>query len=56
MKERQLKKKFLVVGYCGFALIAWLVKAVAGGALYATAAFFTKLGWERWNSGDENRD
>jgi len=51
-----LKKKFLVVGYCGFALIAWLVKAVAGGALYSTAAFFTKLGWERWNSGDKNRD
>ena len=51
-----MKKKFLGVGYSGFALTAWIVKAVAGGALYATAAFFTKLGWERWNSGDENRD
>jgi hypothetical protein len=45
-----LKKRFLVTTIAGCALAAWLVKTIAGGILYATAAFFTKEGWERWKS------
>lgn len=45
-----MKKKFLSTTTAGFALIVWLFKTAAGGALYATAAFFAKEAWERWKS------
>jgi hypothetical protein len=28
----------------------WILKSVVGGIIYASAAFFTKQGWERWNT------
>jgi hypothetical protein len=28
----------------------WILKAALGGVIYATAAFFTKQGWERWKA------
>jgi hypothetical protein len=28
----------------------WILKSALGGIIYATAAFFTKQGWERWNT------
>lgn len=48
-----MKKKFLVVGSSGCALALWLFKTLFGGVLYATAAFFTKIGLERWGSGKD---
>jgi hypothetical protein len=43
-----LKKKFLIVGLAGWALAEWAFRTAAAGAIYATVAFFTKEGWERW--------
>lgn len=49
-EERNKKKNFLVVGFLGFSLLIWLFQSIAGGFVYATAAFFTKEGWEKWKS------
>lgn len=43
-----MKKKFLVIGVTGCAIMLWLFNTVLGGILYAGAAFFTKEGLERW--------
>jgi hypothetical protein len=43
-----LKKKFLIIGATGCAVIFWLANTLLGGFLYATAAFFTKEGWQTW--------
>lgn len=45
-----MKKRFLVTTIAGCAFLAWLAQTLIGGVLYATAAFFTKEGWERWKS------
>lgn len=50
-----MKRRFVAVSIASCALIAWLVRTVAGGVLYATAAFFTKHGWEKWKSRRERR-
>jgi hypothetical protein len=44
------KKNFIVVGFLGCSLLIWLFQSIAGGFVYATAAFFTKEGWEKWKS------
>lgn len=44
------KKNFLVVGFLGCSFLIWLLQSVVGGFFYATAAFFTKEGWEKWKS------
>lgn len=45
-----MKRKFLLTTIAGCAFLAWLFNAILGGIVYATAAFFTKEGWERWKS------
>lgn len=50
-----MKKKFLVVGATGCAIVLWLVNTVLGGILYAAAAFFTKEGLEKWKEKRDDR-
>jgi hypothetical protein len=45
-----LRKKFVLTTIAGCAFLAWLFNTALGGIVYATAAFFTKEGWERWKS------
>jgi len=42
-----LKKKFLVIGATGCAVMLWMLNTILGGILYATAAFLTKEGLEK---------
>ncbi|NBT57146.1 hypothetical protein EBT16_00020 [bacterium] len=50
--EDEIKKKnFLVIGLLGCSFVWWLLQSAIGGFFYATAAFFTKEGWEKWKSG-----
>lgn len=50
-----MKKKFLVVGATSSAVALWLFNTVLGGILYATAAFFTKEGLEKWKEKKADR-
>jgi len=45
-----LRRRFIATGAFGYALTIWLARTILGGILYATAAFFTREGWERWKS------
>lgn len=49
-EDKSTKKNFLVVGFLGCSLLFWLLQSIAGGFFYATAAFFTKEGWEKWKA------
>lgn len=51
MKKEPGKRSFLLIGLAGCSILVWLVQAAVGGFFYATAAFFTKEGWERWKAG-----
>jgi hypothetical protein len=53
-KKEPEKRGFLIVGLIGAPLAAWIVRAAIGGFFYATAAFFTKEGWEKWKSRRSN--
>lgn len=50
-----MKKKFVFTTIAGCAFLAWLFNTALGGMIYATAAFFTKEGWERWKSNKKSR-
>jgi hypothetical protein len=42
------KKQFVVVGILGVSFLIWACQTMAGGILYATAAFFTNESWKVW--------
>ena len=42
------KKQFIVVGILGVSFLIWAAQTIAGGILYATAAFFTNESWKVW--------
>ena len=50
-----MKRRFIAVSVAGCALAVWLARTIIGGAIYATAAFFTKQGWENWKSRRDER-
>ena len=49
-EEKDKKKNFLVVSFIGCSLLIWFLQSVLGGFFYATVAFFTKEGWDKWKA------